>query len=766
MTNSNSILPGDLLSSFLVLVIAGLLFMLFHFSNLAPALSGQTLDFLFLQRGPVIPRSEIVIIGIDEDSLKQLGSWPFPRKLHASLLSHLKKARAIGFDILFSEPSPQDKILSQAFVDAPPVILGVAHNYRGRILEPARTLQNYTAKGLIETILDKQAIVRRIDTSYLKESAAPALLARVMADFATPPRTTFPDKHSLINFYGPEGTFLSLSYADVLAGIYPDDFFTNRFILIGVAALGLGDSHVTPFSLAYPMPGVEIQATLLSNILENNLIAESAWFPWAGLAVVVLLSTFVWPRVTEQWNICINVLFVLLVSGASFLFFHRSLYLDPSGPVVFLLIVYLVHLLYERIRTANEIISEISRVDKQIQIQLQSIYTHVPAHFIQDSSPPTKSKFRLNLKHLQAGIKTLSLQHHFIEKLLREDLPPLILWESESGRVILANRMFKKLWQSISHEPTQLPALHRFQELLPGDPAQINLLPATCKPDVQLPGTQQTVADICLEIAGRKNFFHVQMHQVSANDAGFKGILSILTDITEIKKLEILKDEIMSIVSHELKLPLTVMLGYGELLSDSLSGRDKQQIDKILTQTIRMKKLIEHFLDIARLEHGRQDIQRLPFNPLHLIDEAIQAISAVENKKNISIVKDVPFKATVLVGDFSLLNQALINLLDNAVKFSPEKTTITLRLTEEENQLVFCVIDQGPGIPADVHQNIFNKFNRGNNEPSQEGFGLGLAFVREVIQQNGGSLYLEPQTDQGASFCFSIPKYDTSCDHP
>jgi hypothetical protein len=137
------------------------------------------------------------------------------------------------------------------------------------------------------------------------------------------------------------------------------------------------------------------------------------------------------------------------------------------------------------------------------------------------------------------------------------------------------------------------------------------------------------------------------------------------------------------VTSHELKLPLTVILGYGEMLEATLTGREKPFIDKIVSQTLRLKQLIEMFFDIARLEHGKEKIQKF----------------------------------------------------------------------------VLCVIDQGPGIPQEARDQIFQKFNRGKKTSEQEGFGLGLNFVQEVIRRHGGELYLDSQVKTGACFCFTLPKH-------
>jgi signal transduction histidine kinase/CHASE2 domain-containing sensor protein len=749
---------SELLSRLSFVLIAGLIYFLLHLGGILPALSDQFLDLLFLQRGVIAPSQDIVIIAVDDDSLSRFGAWPFARRLHAELLRHLEEATVVGFDFLFTEPTPDDPLLSDAFKHGPPVVLAAARSFQGKFLLPAPTISNYQSIGLVQTFLSHSGVVRRAGHPSATTAGntippfAWALLQNTsIATGHSPPVGTF-----LINYYGPIGTFLYLSYADVLDGVYAKDFFRNRLVLVGVRALGIGDVHLTPFSSTFPMPGVEIQATVLNNYLDNSRLREPRFILPVLLTAVILLSLLVWPLQSERKNIVLNTLLLLLMPTISFVLFKRAVFLDTVGPVIFLILLYLVYLVGERIWSNSVIVHEVKRLDRQLQKRMHSLYTNMPEHFSPRTPHLNQKGTRSPLRHLQAGVKTLELQHHFIETLLGRDLPPLILWDTRTGNVILANTMFRHFWEQHSGRK-KLPALPVFSEHLG---KKLSRDSGQELQQVLESGGEKSNFDIGLHGPGGTSYYRVHLNPVVVRENEFNGLLAIFTDITEIKELERIKGEIVSIASHELKLPLTVILGYAEMLEATLTGSEKTFIDKIVAQAVRLKKLIEVFLDIARLEHGKEKIRRLPFKPLSVAEEALQAVSGAAEQKSIALVSQLPRKTTPAIGDQSLLVQAVTNLLDNAIKFSPSDTTVTLRLVEEEEQFVFCVIDQGPGIPASEQEQIFQKFNRGANKPEEEGFGLGLNFVQEIIRQHGGEIFLDRNLTRGAGFCFTLPKHD------
>ncbi len=736
---------------------------IFQAGGVVSFFSDKTLDTLFLLRGSIQPSEEIIIIGVDEESLAELGAWPFPRKYHAELLQHLDQAKVIGFDMLFSEPTKDDEQFSAAMAVAPPVILATAHNYRHHILEPAATLSGYTGLGHIEIVLSGDGVVRESNVFQQTGRSVFPTFSRAMLNAAeSPKKLTASNNAILINHYGPEISFLYLSYLNVLNGTIPDDFFKDRFVLIGAEALGIGDSHITPFSSEYPTPGVEIQATILNNLLDSSSLQTFRWPIWLLVAGIGLISLFLWPGKGERWNWIINTSLAAAILIISFVVFRISIFMNPVLPLLFLSITFVLYLTMERIWTAKKIFKEMRRLDQQLETQLQRVYTNIPSQFFNlHSAPATTSGLKRHLTHLQSGVKVLSLQHHFIENILREELLPLILWDKQSGIVIIANTTFNTFWENHSLKQSALPSLDQFTDLLrktqPTEGKNNPDISALLQSNEQIPAM-----DIELTEQGLKKYFRINMQLFEVKDIEFSGVMAILTDVTEIKELEQLKDKIVSVVSHELKLPLTVIRGYGEMLADTLQDEEKQYIDEICSQTDRLNRLIEDFLDVARIEHNRQEIKRLPLDLIQLIEEAKRSVFIPAEKKSICVESQLPFRATPLLGDYSLLFQAVLNLLDNAIKFSPDNTQISMTLTEETNNFTLCVADQGPGIPTESQEDIFESFNRGRDNLKEDGFGLGLSFVKQVVQKHHGTIWLEAKSDSGACFCLTLAKHTDS----
>jgi signal transduction histidine kinase/CHASE2 domain-containing sensor protein len=745
-----------------ILIVSTIFFGLFQLGGAVSFLSDKTLDAFFLLRGPTEPSQEIIIIGVDEESLDALGAWPFSRKYHAELLKSLTYAKVIGFDILFSEPTEQDELFSTAIKSSPPVILAAAYNYRNRILLPVPSVNGYSGIGHIEIILSRDGIVREARPfQYTGYSPLPTFASAILKGAGIAVKQDS-DAPLLINHYGPEISFLYLSYVDVLEGKIPKEFFKNRYVLIGVKALGIGDYHITPFSTKYPTPGVEIQATILNNLVDNNPLQRMPLISWLFMISVSLISFLIWPGKGARINWIINISLVSILLVCSFFLFRMSMFLNPVPALLFMSLSFGVYLAMEQLWIAKDIFGEMKRLDLQIDKSLQRVYTNSPTQFFNlQPAPGTAKGIKRHLTHLQAGVKVLSLQHHFIENLLREELLPLILWDKHSGIVIIANTQFNTFWKTHSSDQSGLPKLYQFTNLLKQNQPDGEKSNTDISSFIQ-DNTNIPAIDIGLKENGLQKYYRINMQLFEVEDIQFSGILAILTDVTEIKELERLKDKIVSIVSHELKLPLTVIQGYGEMLSESLKDEQKQYIDEICSQTKRLNRLIEDFLDVARIEHNRQEIRRLPLDLPGLIQEAQNAVLVPAEKKSIELIAQLPFRATPLIGDSSLLLQAIINLLDNAIKFSPKETKITISLVEEIDQFRLCISDQGPGIPEESRNEIFDTFNRGQHTSTAKGFGLGLSFVKQVVLKHHGELWLESKTNKGSTFCFTLAKNSTS----
>ena len=718
--------------------------------------SEKALDTFFQWRGPIDPGQEVVIIAVDEASLDKYGAWPWPRCLHAKLLEKIRSAKAIGFDFLFPEPTSCDEAFSQALAKAPPTVLAVAKNSLGGLIKPTNTIKNYSGLGHIDVRLGTSGVVRRAILKYEPYIPCFGLIMLKVAGVQLP--YSLPQNEPLINYYGPSNSFVRVSYSDVLENKISLEFFKEKFVLIGVDALGLGDAYVTPFRSYRPTPGIEIQATILQNLRDKAFLNELPFeFYLVIIAIFCLLPLFIWPALTESLNLLLNLAIIFGVVITGYLGFLNRWFIDPSPSLIFFILLYLVYLIFQGVLMTGRISSLLRDMDQEIGKGLKFLSNSAIQTDTNSLQRRPQGSMRL-LGKLQESVKVMGLQRHFIENFLRQDMPPLILWELPEGNPVLASKLFKELLGNCLGEKL-LPDLNKFKNCLKehglnGVSEQVDTLFASCIKE----GVKQNIP-VSFKHQGRIRYFTVTIQPVKASDVPFQGLLAIFSDITDVKEIEKLKDEVVSIMSHELKLPLTSILGYGEMLTSSLTGNSKVYASEICFQANRLNRLIVDFLDVTRIERGKVELRPLPVDLTELIGEAIDAVALPAKEKNITIKVKGPQYVTPIKLDGPLMLQAFINLLDNAVKFSPEGGEVTVSLVEEENRFLIAVEDQGPGIPPAHRSRIFDKFFQGENISSRNGFGLGLSFVKQVVAAHKGEISAqEGKKGQGALFVISLPK--------
>jgi signal transduction histidine kinase len=369
-----------------------------------------------------------------------------------------------------------------------------------------------------------------------------------------------------------------------------------------------------------------------------------------------------------------------------------------------------------------------------------------------------------HMVRVNKGIAVLALQNRFINHLLSQETPPLILWQEDNGQILFANRGLKELWKQYMGSVVPLPSLMDFLEMLDDQDNR-----KECEERIPQDDQPQSVgkkrrfdrdrtADINFPQRGRSCYFRVVIHQVEDSILGFSGVLASFTNVTELRELEKAKGEMMSIVSHELRLPLTTILGYGEMLARSGEGEERRYAEKICDQAKRLAKMIDDFLDIARLESGAGLFKVYPYDFLPLIHDALSAVQYSAASKGIRIDLELPAKVTHLLGDEGLMTQAVLNILDNAIKFSPEQGRIRIRLIEKDNELELRVADQGSGISDEEKKVIFGKFVRGKKQCGGAGFGLGLNFVLQVVEAHHGRVEVRDGDLGGAELVMNLGK--------
>jgi signal transduction histidine kinase len=235
-------------------------------------------------------------------------------------------------------------------------------------------------------------------------------------------------------------------------------------------------------------------------------------------------------------------------------------------------------------------------------------------------------------------------------------------------------------------------------------------------------------------------------------------------DVTRIKEYEKLKSDMLSLMSHELRTPITSISGFAELLmmDENIPAESREFLGIINTESQRLTRMIGTFLSVARLEQkDRQEVLMAPLMLDDVMREAVSSFQPVAKRKRIRLVEKDCVKLPPVAADRSLITQVVSNLVDNAVKYSPERTTITLSTALEADAVRLTVEDRGYGIPPEDVERVWEKFYRVARDgrvKEEESTGLGLSFVRQVVEQHGGAVELESELGRGSKFSFTLPR--------
>lgn len=232
----------------------------------------------------------------------------------------------------------------------------------------------------------------------------------------------------------------------------------------------------------------------------------------------------------------------------------------------------------------------------------------------------------------------------------------------------------------------------------------------------------------------------------------------------ELQRLDDGKDEFVSMASHQLRTPLTSIKGYLSMVLEGDAGELNREQRKLLeeafTSSERMVRLIGDFLNVSRLQNGKFTIDRsAQVNLADLVEQEIDNVDEIAKSRGIGIAYHKPAGFPVLYLDEDKMRQVVMNYLDNAVYYSPESKTITVRLYKNEGTVVLEVIDRGMGVPKGVQKRLFTKFFRAKNAQKQrpDGTGIGLYLAKMVITGHGGRIIFESTEGKGSMFGFRLP---------
>ncbi|MEX3693342.1 CHASE2 domain-containing protein [Paraburkholderia sp. BR14263] len=735
--------------------------------------------------------ADIVIVRIDDNSLAQVGRWPWRRDVHAQLLKRISAAspRAVLYDVLFTEPSPEDQILADAMSGARvylPLIVesDTSAASPGHGILPVPVLEHAAAGiGHVNLEADQDGIVRSVallegNSEQLWPQFTEPVLQSLRGKTYSLPGTDAADRagtglsqhgelrrtnHILLPF--ASAPYPQVSAIDVLNGDVPPNFFANRFVLVGATAGGLAERISTSASSERgALSGVELHANVLDALLTERSIEPASNVTRIGFClapVILLLAGFLYltPR---------QCLFAqpLLISGwfaLSYLIFSQaSVWVSPVPAAICLLCV---HVIWNWRR-------------------LEVIITFVGAELEQLAREEPLLRSRLHHGQLTIGyelerdirlMRQAARQVHDLKRLIWDSLnslPDPVLMADDQGNVRLANDPARACLRAPGQEKLEGNSLC---DLL-GHWTFINVAGVAAGPEVKVawpdallperPGFM-IVASHGIEIRDPLGRRYVLRFAPCRNAAGeLFGWICCLSDVTTLHAAQLQRDEMLHLLSHDMRSPQSSIIALVDIerRKTELAGV-RLAFDRVERYARRTLALADSFVRLAKAE--TQDFELDIFDFANCVHAAIDEVWPLASTREIEVICDEDIAELPVRANRSLIVRALVNLLNNAIKYSPRNTEIHCRLRSEDKpikQIVCEIEDQGYGISPEHRTQLFNRFKRFRvaGQPDSDGVGLGLTFVKTVLVRHGGSIDCDSTPGQGTTMTVRLPYASTS----
>ncbi len=762
---------------------------------------------------PAIP--EVVIVGVDDASLQQIGRWPWRRAIQASIIEKMSASgpAAIGYDVILTEPdkvdAKADVLLASAITASGRVVLPVIPRLEegaiyGEVLPVSPIREAAASLAMIKSQTDVDGVMR---STHLRGGAGEAkyrLLGweamrfsglfpnalnspKLMNDVSIADKLLGSSGGSAwvsqslfrIPYAGPPGHYPVIPAINILRGDVAESALKGKIVLFGVTASGLGDEYPTPVSgETRAMPGVEIHANVIQALAEGiNLQVlgrlESALFAFVLLFLVMGGYLRLSPRGSLLLVTCTGLVVILLTL---MLFRWAALWISPTLTLITLALSYPLWSWRKLEATQRYFDQELMRLANEPDVVPSATAYLVPAN--QAGQSRLSDVFAQRIDSITAATERLRGLKRFVADSI-ESLPIAALVVDFNDKIMLSNTTADRLFQQNSVSPP--PALEGQQlaqvlaQLRPSEAMKWDEISAevhkTLRADRQR-DTALIIEPITVEAKSISSLNEhdcvVQFAPLYSHTGVATGLIVTIADITPLRESERRRDEALRFLSHDMRSPQASIITLIDMARENPDSIARETLlERIGKYSRRTLNLADDFLRLAKAERAKPaDFQLLELT--EVLQDVIEEADATARAKWIRVVSHIAPDEAWVMGDRDLLTRAVINLVSNAIKYSPDETTISIALIEVETRWKITVTDEGMGIsPANMNL-LFKRFQRLHQEgqPKADGIGLGLVFVKTVIERMGGDVGVESMIAEkdgdahGTTFSISLLAVD------
>lgn len=714
------------------------------------------------------PAQDIVIVAIDDASLQAIGRWPWKRAVHAQALKQIQQAgpKSVMLDLLLSEADAdpqQDSLLAQAMRESGKVVLPVSHALdgtgQGHELRPLPMFQEGTTLAHADAAMDVDGTVR---WAYLWAGSQanryphPALaMLQVAGEWpADIPRQAAQDSPSTsaywhrdqamaIPFLGAPGRIAHVSYAAVLRGEVSPETFRQRHVLIGVTALGLGETFQTPVSqLGEGMAGVEVIAQLLDALRQGQRITVLPASTSAMLSALLVLG-LLWyfrhaaPRLALIASASLAAGAVL----ASWGLMAWGIWWPPFGLALGAMLSYPVWSWRRLEATARDLEAELQAMANEPDVR--------------SALPPSGERTSADFMQQRTdAISRAGAQLRQARQLLAHTLATLpdAVFVVDAQHVVTQANQQACAMAGFSH-PSALIGRRLGEVLSPMTPTEAPTW------DMLLDKARQGAQALSTEaVHPRGKQYLVAM--VAADDATpDSGAIVCATDVTALQEAELQRAELLGFIAHDIRSPQASLISLVDLHRIGGHMSQEETLKHVEAMARHTLELCEELLQVMRAE--TRAISPAQGDLIKLAQDCLNDMQLQARTKDITLSANwPPGRELPLSFDEYLVHRALINLLSNAIKFSPKGGQVSVTVTREHDWHVIAVRDQGPGIPESELGRLFKRYERveqGRPSKLAAGIGLGLVFIDTVARRHGGQVKVINKPGEGACFELWLP---------